>query len=147
MRTLNDAGLELIKSFEGCKLTAYKDGGGVLTIGYGHTGDDVTEGQVITQDEADDLLRQDVQNKVDGVCRSTAVEINDNQLAALTSFAYNVGLGNLRGSTLLKNLNAGDYDGAAKEFLEWDRIGGKVSPGLLRRRMAEQDLFLKKEEA
>lgn len=139
---MNAAGIKLIKDFEGCKLKAYKDIVGVLTIGYGHTGPDVFEGQVITQEEAERLLRDDLEAFEVGVARLVKVALTENQYAALVSFAYNLGLGALGGSTLLKLLNKGDPEGAALEFTKWSHAGGRVVAGLVRRREAEKALFL-----
>lgn len=139
---MNAAGIKLIKAFEGCKLKAYRDIVGVLTIGYGHTGADVFEGQVITQEEAERLLRDDLEAFEVGVARLVKVSLTENQFAALVSFAYNLGLRALGGSTLLKLLNKGDPEGAALEFTKWSHAGGRVVAGLVRRREAEKALFL-----
>lgn len=139
---MNDAGLSLLKSFEGCRLKAYKDIVGVLTIGYGHTGPDVNLGLIWTQDQADQHLAQDLDKFVQGVEDLLEDDVTENQLAALVCFAYNVGLGNLGKSHLLSKLNAGDVQGAANEFLRWNRAGGQVVAGLTRRRQAEKALFL-----
>lgn len=138
---IGQKGLDLIKSFEGCKLDAYKDAVGVVTIGYGHT-KTAQMGQRITQAQADDLLRSDIATFESAVTAAVAVLINQNQFDALVCFAFNVGAGALRGSTLLKKLNAGDYQGAANEFLKWDKADGKVLAGLTRRRKSERLLFL-----
>ena len=133
----------LIKEFEGCKLKAYKCPAGIWTIGYGHTGNDVYEGKTITQQEAEVILENDLKRFVDGVDKLVTVQLTRNQLGALVSFAFNVGLGNFRSSTLLKILNQGRYADAAEQFLRWDKAGGKVLPGLTKRRHAERTLFLK----
>ena len=138
--------IPLIKEFEGCKLKAYKCPADVWTIGYGHT-DGVKEGDEITQQEADRLLASDVELFTTGVQRLVHSDINRNQLGALVSFSFNVGLGNLRHSTLLRMVNAGDFVGAADQFLRWNKAGGKVLPGLTRRREAERQLFLKEDDA
>lgn len=138
---INEAGLELIKSHEGCRLTAYKDIVGVLTIGYGHTGNDIFEGLEIDPVTANSLLQGDLDRFEDGVTNLIIQNINENQFSALVSFAFNLGLGALKGSHLLIKVNCGDFDGAAAEFLKWDRAGGVVVPGLLARRQAEQRLF------
>lgn len=137
--------IPLIKEFEGCKLKAYLCPANVWTIGYGHT-DGVKEGDEITQQEADRLLASDVDLFTAGVQRLVTSDINRNQLGALVSFAYNLGLGNLRHSTLLKLVNAGDFVGAANQFPRWNKAGGKVLAGLTRRREAERQLFLKEED-
>ena len=134
----------IIKEFEGCKLKAYLCPAGVWTIGYGHT-DGVKEGDEITQQEADRLLADDVHSFTAGVQRLVTSDINRNQLGALVSFSFNLGLGNLRHSTLLKLVNAGDFVGAANQFPRWNKAGGKVLAGLTRRREAERKLFLKEE--
>ena len=142
MRTTNAAGINLIQHFEGLRLTAYPDVIDVWTIGYGHTGPDVHPGLAITQAQADALLAQDLARFEQGVTALVKVPLNDNQFAALVSFSYNLGLGNLQQSTLLRLLNQGDYAGAAAQFPRWDRAGGHEVAGLLTRRKAEQALFM-----
>lgn len=137
----NTAGISLIKQFEGVRLAAYQDMVGVLTIGYGHTGPEVKAGMTITQQQADQLLAADLEKFETGVGQLVAVPLNANQFAALVSFSYNLGLGNLRSSTLLRLLNRGDYAGAAAQFRRWNRAGGQEVAGLARRRQAEQVLF------
>lgn len=132
---------ELIKSFEGLELEAYLCPANVWTIGYGHTGN-VHEGQTITKQEAEELLDQDLEVFRRGVRKAVTVDLNENQFGALVSFAYNVGIGSLQSSTLLKLLNAGDYAGAADQFLRWNKASGKVLTGLTRRREAERAVFL-----
>jgi GH24 family phage-related lysozyme (muramidase) len=139
---LGSAGKNLIKRYEGCRLQAYKCPAGVWTIGYGHTGN-VKQGQTITQAQADALFDKDVQGFVDGVKRCIKVSVNQNQFDALVSFAYNCGVGALQNSDLLKYINKGDFAKAAKEFDRWNKGGGKVLAGLVRRRVAEKELFLK----
>ena len=140
--TYSKNGLALTKQFEGCKLTAYQDSVGVWTIGYGHTGTFAVQGKTITQAFADQLLLADIAKFEAGVLKLVRAVINQNQFDALVDFSFNLGLGNLGSSTLLKKLNAGDIKGAAEEFLRWDKAGGKVLAGLTRRRKAERDLFL-----
>ncbi|AXE31651.1 muraminidase [Chromobacterium phragmitis] len=137
----NASGIRLIKQFEGLRLAAYQDMVGVWTIGYGHTGPDVKAGLIITQQQADKLLAADLEKFETGVGQLVAVPLNANQFAALVSFSYNLGLGNLRSSTLLRLLNQGDFAGAAAQFSRWNRAGGQVVAGLARRRQAEQALF------
>ena len=140
---INDAGLRLIKSFEGCKLTAYRDIVGVLTIGYGTTGDKVKVGMQISQEDADEMLVDRLEEEFEpGVESLVEKDLTENQFSALVSFAYNLGLGALGRSTLLKLVKAGDMDGAAEEFVKWSMAGGKQVAGLLRRREAEKALFL-----
>jgi len=138
---INTAGLNLLKSFEQCRLIAYQDSGGVWTIGWGHTGDDVYSGLVITQEQADALLAQDLAGCEAGVTRLLKRPVNANQFSAMVCFAYNVGLGNFKQSTLLNCVNKGQFGDAAKEFLRWNRVKGIISAGLTRRRQAESDLF------
>ena len=133
--------IPLIKEFEGCKLKAYKCPADVWTIGYGHT-DGVKEGDVITQEKADALLASDLDLFSSGVKRLVSANLDYNQLGALVSFAFNVGLGNFRHSSLLRLVNQGDFLNAANEFLKWNKANGKVLPGLTRRREAERALFL-----
>lgn len=135
--------LSLIKRFEGLRLKAYICPAGVPTIGYGTT-KGVRMGQTITEEEAERLLREDVAVFERGVDEAVKVPLNPNQRAALVSFAYNVGLGAFRTSTLLRLLNKGDYAGAAKQFDRWTKGGGKVLPGLVKRRAAERELFERK---
>lgn len=134
----------LIRRFEGLELHAYRDPVGVLTIGYGHT-TNVRPGQVITESEAEELLRYDLSWVEDAINKSVTVDLNQNQFDALASWVYNLGETNLRNSTMLKKLNAGDYEGAADEMLRWNKAGGKVLRGLVRRRKAERDLFLRED--
>lgn len=140
--TINQAGLNLLKSSEGCKLTSYQDVGGVWTIGYGHTGDDVTPDQTITQDEADALLVQDLQKFETGVTNLLKVQVNSNQFSALVVFSYNVGLEDLRTSLLLRCVNTLHFDDAAPQFLRFNHDNGKVIAGLTTRREKERDLFV-----
>ncbi|POA99413.1 muraminidase [Chromobacterium sinusclupearum] len=135
-------GIQLIQQFEGLRLTAYQDSVGVWTIGYGHTGPDVRAGLSISNSQATQLLSQDLQRFEQGVSNLVKAAINQNQFDALISFSYNLGLGNLQSSTLLRLLNQGDYQGAAGQFPLWDKAGGKVLPGLQKRRLDEQALFL-----
>lgn len=138
---ISKRGLDLIKQFEGCKLEAYKCAAGVLTIGYGSTGSHVKEGMKITQKQADELLAKDVERFEVGVAK-IAKRYNQAQFDALVSFAFNLGLGNLHASTLLRKHNSGDYRGAAGEFARWNKAGGKVLAGLTKRRDAEARLYL-----
>jgi lysozyme len=138
---INDNALELIKRFEGLRLTAYKCPAGVYTIGYGHT-NGVQRGQRCTELQAELWLMDDLREAEQAVDYLTRVPLTDNQRGALVSFVFNVGGGNFAASTLLKKLNAGDYAGAASEFARWNKTGGKILPGLTTRRQAEAVLFL-----
>lgn len=139
---ISKKGLDLIKQFEGLELKAYKDSVGVVTIGYGSTGPHVSMGMVINQEQAESLLKQDVSRFEKGVSEIVKVPLNQNQFDALVSFSFNLGLGNLKSSTLLRKLNSLDYVGAANEFPRWNKAGGVVLKGLTRRREAEKALFL-----
>ena len=142
----SDKGIALIKQFEGCKLTAYQDSVGVWTIGYGWTqpveGKPIRAGMTIKQETAERLLKTGLVSYESDVSRLVKVGLTQGQFDALVSFTYNLGARSLSTSTLLRKLNAGDYAGAADEFLRWNKAGGKVLNGLTRRREAERDLFL-----
>ena len=140
---LNQEGFKLLTTFEGCKLNAYNDGGGVWTIGYGHT-KGVSPGMSMTQAEVDDCLRQDLESFESYVEDAVQAALNDNQFSALVCFCFNVGPGSegFGGSTLLKRLNAGDYQAAANQFPVWNKVSGSPLLGLTRRRLAERSLFL-----
>jgi len=142
-RSYSPEGFNLTKQFEGLSLKAYHDVRGVLTNGYGHTGSDVFEGQVVTQEQADHWLAVDVAGAVLTVDLLVRVPINQNQFDALVDLVYNIGSSAFRGSTLLKLLNADHYLHASYEFVKWDHAAGKEIPGLLKRREAEQALFVK----
>lgn len=139
----SQAGIDLIKQFEGLELEAYPDpgtGGEPWTIGYGHTGG-VKPGDTVTEDEAEELLRQDLEKFEDCVNAYVFAPITQNQFDALVSFAFNVGCGALKSSTLLRLLNNGDTEAAAAQFGRWNKAAGRVLAGLTRRRGAERDLF------
>lgn len=142
----SDKGIALIKQFEGCKLTAYQDSVGVWTIGYGWTqpvdGKPIRVGMAIKQETAERLLKTGLVSYESDVSRLVKVGLTQGQFDALVSFTYNLGARSLSTSTLLRKLNAGDYAGAADEFLRWNKAGGKVLSGLARRREAERALFL-----
>lgn len=140
-RQINADGLRLLKSFEGLRLQAYQDSVGVWTIGYGTTSG-VRPGQVITEAQAEALLKRDLNRFEAAVEDLVNVSINDDQFSALVSFTYNVGEGALASSTLLRLLNSRDYQGAAEQFLRWNKAGGMELAGLTRRRRAERALFL-----
>ena len=140
MRTGNK-GIELIKHFEGCELEAYKCPAGVWTIGYGHI-KGVHEGMKITEMQAEEMLKSELHEYEGYINDYVTVPLNQNQFDAMVSWVYNLGGGNLRASTLLKVLNAGDYDGVPAQMLRWNKAGGKVLEGLTRRRQAEADLFV-----
>jgi lysozyme len=137
----NQKGLDLIKSCEGLELKAYQDVVGVWTIGYGHT-KGVKAGMVITAEKAEQMLKEELKEYEEGVERLIKIPLSSNEFSALVSFAYNLGLGNLGSSTLLRLLNKGDKIGASNEFEKWNKAGGKIYPGLVKRRALEKQLFL-----
>lgn len=137
--------LDFIKHFEGCRLKAYTDQGGRVTIGWGHTGG-VQLGDEWSQEEADEMLEKEVGGVIDQVKALVRVPLNDNQLAALVDFVYNLGIGNLTRSGLLKCLNLRKYEDAANQFELWCYVGMYKSQGLLTRRLAEKALFMKEVE-
>lgn len=138
-------GLAVLKHFEGCQLEAYPDPGSETgdpwTIGRGHTGPEVHKGLSWTQNIADLALLSDLVKFEDGVTGMVSVQLMPGQFDALVCFAFNCGLAALNTSTLLRKLNAGDYEGAAHEFARWNKNGGRVMRGLVRRRAAEEALF------
>lgn len=144
---INDAGLGLIKSFEGCELTSYRCPAGVWTLGYGSTGPDIKAGMTWTLAQAEDRLRADLRKFERAVEALVDGKATPNQFSALVCFAYNVGVGALTKSTLLKRHKAGDHAGAAAQFMAWNkaRVNGQLVPlkGLTRRRQAEADLYRK----
>ena len=137
-------GINLIKTYEGCRLTAYKCPAGVWTIGYGHTAG-VKQGDTITPLQANTLLTVDLQKFENAVNKAVKKPITQNEFDALVSFAFNVGIGNFEKSTLLRLVNLGQFELAAKQFEKWIYAGGKPLTGLKKRRLAEKTLFLKKE--
>jgi lysozyme len=143
----SDAGLAMTKEFEGLRLSAYQDVVSVWTVGYGHTGTDVHAGLTITQTEADALLREDLSSAIATVNKEVTVPLTQNQFDALVDFCFNAGSGNFQHSTLLRNVNRGDFAGVETQFGLWTHAGGKVEPGLVRRRKAEATLFAKPNEA
>jgi len=139
--SINHAGLNLIKGYEGLEQEPYADVGGKLTIGYGHL---IKPGEFfghITEKQAYDLLREDVKVAEAYIKRYVKVQLNANQFAALTSLVYNIGPGNFRRSTLLSQLNKGNYARASEEFLRWNKVNGESVLGLTRRRESEKELF------
>ncbi|MDV2441526.1 lysozyme [Acinetobacter gerneri] len=146
MKTSN-SGINLIKSFEGLRLKAYDDGVGVWTIGFGTikypNGVRVKKGDTCTETQAEQYLRNELIAFENAINRLVKVPLTQNQFDALVSFTYNLGETNLANSTLLKKLNAKDYKGTAAEFPRWNKAGGKVLNGLVKRRKAEMELFLK----
>lgn len=139
-RRIGPAGLALIKRFEGLRLKAYKCPADVPTVGYGSTGPHVRMGMTITEAEAEKLLVDDLRRFESGVS-ALAGTMTPGQFSALVSFAFNVGLGALKSSTLLAKHKAGDFQGAAAQFARWNKGGGRVLPGLVTRRAAEAKLY------
>lgn len=145
-RTINDAGLTLIKTFEGCRLTAYQDVAGIWTVGYGHTLD-VLAGMIFTQEQADQALMDDLLTSERTVhSKLQGAKTTDNQFAAMVSLCYNIGSGNFASSTVLREHCAGQQQQAADAFLLWNKstINGvlTVVAGLTNRRSAERTLYL-----
>tara|TARA_B100000900_G_scaffold390162_1_gene383640 strand:- start:249 stop:692 length:444 start_codon:yes stop_codon:yes gene_type:complete len=141
---ISQEGIALIKKFEGCELEAYKCAAGVWTIGYGST-KGVKESDSITQEDADKLLMDELKEYESYVNDFVEVNLEQNQFDSLCSFCYNLGPQSLKSSTLLKVLNAKDYEGVPAQIKRWNKAGGKVLQGLIRRREAEALLFEGKE--
>jgi len=137
---LGEKGTEILKYFEGCRLEAYQDSVGVWTIGYGHT-KGVLEGMTITQEGAEQLLQTELEEYEGYIEKYVTVPLTQNQFDALVVWVYNLGPTNFRNSTLLKELNAGNYNAAGQEITRWNKAGGKVLAGLVKRREAEAQLF------
>ena len=137
-------GLSLIKKFEGCELYAYQCSAGVWTIGYGHT-KDVEPGMQITKEDAEEILVEELHEYESYINDFVTAPLSQNQFDALVSWVYNLGPANLKSSTMLKVLNAGDYDEVPAQMKRWNKAGGKRLEGLIRRREAESLLFLGKE--
>jgi len=133
-------GLALIKKFEGLELNAYRCAAGVWTIGYGHT-KDVERGDVWTEAQADDALKHELIEFEGYINDLVECSLTQNQFDALVSWVYNLGPANLQASTLLKRLNASDYEDVPSQLKRWNKAGGKVLEGLIRRREAEALLF------
>lgn len=141
-RNISQDGIKLIKQFEGYPSRRYLDSAGKPTIGYGHlikTNENLYE---ITEQEAERLLRKDVERAEKAVSQLVKAPLVQSQYDALVSFTYNLGEGSLKQSTLLKKLNYGDYKGAASEFDKWVYAGGKKIKGLENRRKKEKKVFL-----
>jgi lysozyme len=135
------SGLALTEGFESCALTAYRDIGGIWTIGWGHTGPDVTPGLVWTQEQADAQLQADTDSAQACVNAVVLVALTQPEFDALVDFVFNVGCTAFTSSTMLKWLNRGQYAQAAQQFDLWDHAAGQVVAGLLRRREAETQEF------
>jgi lysozyme len=145
---VNKLGIDMMHHFEGCRLQAYQCSAKVWTIGWGNTyyqdKRPVKQGDVITQAQANELFEMVMNEFAIEVRRALTKELNENQFSALVCFAYNVGIGNLKKSTLLRKANINPNDETiAGEFAKWNKAGGKVLNGLTRRRLAEADLYFK----
>jgi lysozyme len=138
---ISKAGIELVKRFEGCKLTAYKCPAGVWTIGWGETGPHVFAGLTVSQAQADEWLKRSLDKANLSLHKLVNVPLKQCQEDALTSFVYNCGAFNFEQSTLRKHVNCGRIEEAAEEFGKWVNGGGKKLPGLVKRRVAERAMF------
>lgn len=132
---------QLTEAFEGCRRVAYQDQGGRWTIGYGHTAG-VQEGDVCTQEQAEQWLLEDSAWAESTVNKYVTVTVTQGEFDAMVDFTFNLGSGSFQHSTLLKLVDVGDFAGAANEFVKWDKVGGVEVAGLLRRRLAEQQMFV-----
>ncbi len=146
-RQLGERGAKLMHSFEGCKLSAYPDPGSVdgnpWTIGWGSTGPGIAKGVTWTQEQADARFVQDISERYGKAVNEMLGDspTTQNQFDALVSLCYNIGIKALRGSTVMRKHKAGDYLGAARAFVMWNKNDGQVMRGLTRRRLAESDLY------
>ncbi|MFD2250642.1 lysozyme [Pseudochelatococcus lubricantis] len=140
-RKVTDLVIDRIRQWEGLRLTAYRDAGGVWTIGYGHTGAEARAGRTITREQAEALLRRDLARFEAAVEKAVGVPLSDNQFGALVSFAFNVGEAAFAGSTLVKLLNGGDYNSVPAQLARWVHAGGRRVQGLVNRRAAEAGLW------
>jgi lysozyme len=138
---IGPSGLELIKSFEGWRDTAYLCPANVLTIGYGSTGPHVKAGMKITKERGTALLRADLARFEAAVTKTITVEVTQNQYDAMVSLAFNIGVAGFANSSVARRCNARDFKGAQASFALWNKGGGKVLAGLVRRRAAEAALF------
>lgn len=142
-RKINEAGLSLIKRFEGLELKSYHCSAGKLTIGYGHVIMPLEKQYAeITEEKAEEILKFDLNRFEDIVNQLVKVKLNDNQFSSLVALVFNIGGGNFKSSTLLKLLNEEKYLDIPTEFLKWRMAGGKVLKGLIKRRLAEASLFM-----
>jgi lysozyme len=143
---INNIGIALIKCHESLRLKAYYDPVGVLTVGFGHTSaagqPQVTPGMTITKAEAETILRRDLAKSERAVLDAVSVPLNDNQFAALVSFCFNVGATNFRKSSVLRCVNDRQFDRVPSRLALWNKGGGRVLPGLVRRRKEEGELFM-----
>ena len=141
---ISQEGLSLIKKFEGCELEAYKCAAGVWTIGYGST-KGVKEGDTLTEEETDNLLLHEMDEYEGYVLEAVEMPLSQHQFDAIVSWTFNLGPSNLKASTMLKVLNKGEYEDVPAQIKRWNKAGGKILEGLIRRREAEALLFEGKE--
>lgn len=145
--SLSDNGMKLLEQFEGLRLESYLDSAGIYTIGFGTIkypdGSKVKKGDKITKAQAKQYKLHDLKEFESTVNTSVKVHLTQNQYDALVSISYNIGSNAFKNSTLLKKLNSGDYKGAAEQFLVWNKVNSKRVQGLVNRREAERNLFLK----
>lgn len=139
---INERGRSLIKEFEGLRLQSYRDAVGIATIGYGSTGPHVRIPMEITTAQAEELLTKDLARFEAGVSAMlTGVQTSEDEFAALVALSFNIGLNAFAGSTVLRRHKQGNKIGAANAFPMWNKAGGRVLPGLMRRREAEAALY------
>lgn len=138
----SDLGIELIKKHEGVRLEPYQDVAGLWTIGIGHLIKPGEEFTSISEEEAEDILRKDLEKAEKCVINGVKTPLSQSEFDALVSFVFNVGCQAFRNSTLLRLVNRGEMDDAAEQFARWNRAGGKAVKGLTNRRLAERELFL-----
>lgn len=134
-------GIAMTKHFEGLRLQTYTDPAGIRTIGYGHVGPDATEGRQITAEQAESILRSDLNSAARCVNQAVRVPLTQYQFDALVDFCFNAGRGNFLTSTLLRDVNRADFPAALAQFGLWVHAGAQIIPGLVRRRAAEAALF------
>lgn len=137
---ISDAGLALIRRFEGCKLEAYQDSAGIWSIGFGHTLG-VCRGDRCTQEQADAKLMEDSHRAENCLDKCVTAELTQGEYDGLCALIYNIGCGAFRGSTLLRYINDGRMDDAAEQFQRWNHAGGRTIDGLTARRKAEREMF------
>lgn len=137
----SDSGVAMTKSFEGLRLRTYTDVAGIRTIGYGHVGSEATEGREITVEQADSILQSDLSETIECVNDAVRVSLKQCQFDTLVDFCFNVGRGNFLRSSLLRYVNQGEFDSAVVQLGLWVHAGGRMIPGLVRRRAAEAALF------
>lgn len=141
MQQISQRGIDLLKQLEGCELSTYFCSGGILSVGYGSTGSHVKNGMVITEQEAEDLLKKDLERFEEAVNRLVKVKITQGQYDSLVIFSFNIGIGAFANSTLLKLLNRGLHHDAGRELSRWSKVNGLSLAGLRNRRRSELTLY------